>query len=60
MAALRERLHRLEASAGFCGAPALARAISTVRASLDGTQWPAASVTTLLEVSERTRQRLSG
>jgi CheY-like chemotaxis protein/HPt (histidine-containing phosphotransfer) domain-containing protein len=60
MAALRERLHRLEASAGFCGAPALARAISAVRASLDGTQWPAASVTTLLEVSERTRQRLSG
>jgi len=59
MAALRERLHRLEASAGFCGAPALAKAISTVRASLDGTQWPAAAVTMLLEVSERTRQRLS-
>ena len=57
--ALRERLHRLEASAGFCGAPALARAISTVRAALDGAEWPAAAVTMLLEVSERTRQRLS-
>jgi DNA-binding response OmpR family regulator len=58
--ALRERLHRLEASAGFCGAPALANAIATVRATLDGEQWPASAVTTLLEVSERTRQRLSG
>jgi CheY-like chemotaxis protein len=60
MDALRERLHRLEASAGFCGAAALARAISAVRASLDGMHWPAAQVTNLLEVSERTRQRLSG
>ena len=60
MTALRERLHRLEASAGFCGAPALTRAITGVRSALEGVQWPIAAVATLLEVSERTRQRLSG
>ncbi len=59
-AALCERLHRLEASAGFCGAPALLRAISAVRTLLDGAEWPATAVATLLEVSARTRQRLSG
>jgi CheY-like chemotaxis protein len=29
--AIRDRLHRLEASAGFCGAPALVRAIADLR-----------------------------
>ena len=58
--ALRERLHRLEASAGFCGASTLTRAIAAVRHALEGAQWPTAAVATLLEVSERTRQRLSG
>jgi len=60
MAALRERLHRLEASAGFCGAPTLTRAIAAVRSALESPLWPTAAVATLLEVSERTRQRLSG
>ena len=60
MAALRERLHRLEASAGFCGAPTLTRAIAAVRTALESPLWPTAAVATLLEVSERTRQRLSG
>lgn len=34
-AGLRERLHRLDASAGFCGALALARASAALRATLD-------------------------
>src|SRR5262249_7614100 len=44
VAALRDRLHRLDASAGFCGAPALTQACATLRAAFDaGTDWPDAA-----------------
>lgn len=40
-AALRDRLHRLEASAGFCGVPGLTGAIAALHKALDaGTGWP--------------------
>jgi CheY-like chemotaxis protein len=35
VAALRDRLHRLDASAGFCGAPALAAASAALRTRID-------------------------
>ena len=35
---MRERLHRLAASAGFCGAPALAAAVARLRVALDDTR----------------------
>ena len=57
--ALRDRLHRLEASAGFCGASALALAIGRLRDSLDrDTAWPGAAITDLLQVSAQTRLAL--
>ena len=40
VAGLRDRLHRLDASAGFCGAPALQAAIARLRALLGGPRWP--------------------
>jgi CheY-like chemotaxis protein len=55
-AALRDRLHRLDASAGFCGASALAQAIGELRARLDQQSgWPASAVSELLRVSAWTR-----
>lgn len=57
--ALRDRLHRLDASAGFCGAPALARAIHALRAAVDVQAWPERALADLLETAERTRQRLA-
>lgn len=57
--ALRDRLHRLEASAGFCGASALALAIGRLRDSLDrDSAWPGAAVSDLLQVSAQTRLAL--
>jgi CheY-like chemotaxis protein len=41
---LRERLHRLDASAGFCGAPSLLHAAAALRATLDQPEWPRAAV----------------
>lgn len=58
-AALRDRLHRLDASAGFCGAPALARAIGTLRTAVDAPAWPERAIADLLEIAERTRQRIA-
>jgi hypothetical protein len=58
--ALRERLHRLDASAGFCGAAALALAIRNLRAVAESDSWPHAAMGQLLEVAERTRRRISG
>lgn len=58
--ALRDRLHRLDASAGFCGAAALASAIRNLRGVAGSTSWPDAAVGQLLEVAERTRRRISG
>lgn len=59
--ALRERLHRLDASAGFCGVPALVVASARLRDRLAAdTGWPASAVAEFLAVGERARQRLSG
>ncbi|HVT31226.1 MAG TPA: response regulator [Rhodanobacteraceae bacterium] len=44
-AALRDRLHRLDASAGFCGAPALGTASARLRSALGNeTSWPASAI----------------
>ncbi|HUD43260.1 MAG TPA: response regulator [Dokdonella sp.] len=44
-AALRDRLHRLAASAGFCGVPALTSAIDGVQQALDaGQDWPETAI----------------
>jgi CheY-like chemotaxis protein/HPt (histidine-containing phosphotransfer) domain-containing protein len=59
-AALRDRLHRLDASAGFCGVPALVAASARLRGLLDGVAWPAQGVADFLAVGERARRRLSG
>lgn len=46
--ALRARLHRLDASAGFCGAPAIRRDCEALRRALPGDAWPDAPVAHLL------------
>ena len=57
--ALRDRLHRLDASAGFCGAPALVRACATLRAAFDDAPaWPDAAIDEFLASSARVRARL--
>jgi len=56
--ALRERLHRLDASAGFCGAVALAQAIGRLREVIEPQPWPARAFEELLDVARRTRRRL--
>ena len=57
--AFLDRLHRLDASAGFCGAPALAVAIAEVRVQLrTDPAWPIAAIGQLLEVSVRTREAM--
>ncbi len=59
VAALRDRLHRLDASAGFCGAPALVRACTTLRAAFeDAPAWPDAAIDEFLASSARVRARL--
>lgn len=58
-AALRERLHRLDASAGFCGAPALPRAAALLRQALEAPAWPQAALADFLAVCERTRTLLA-
>ena len=58
--ALRDRLHRLDASAGFCGAPALGDACAALRAALDtGAQWPAAATDAFLSACADVRARLA-
>ncbi|HEY0180958.1 MAG TPA: response regulator [Dokdonella sp.] len=59
-AALRERLHRLDASAGFCGAPALLRANARLRAALAAAEWPHRAVAEWLAACARVRALLSG
>jgi CheY-like chemotaxis protein len=57
--ALRDRLHRLDASAGFCATPALAQASKLLRAKMDIDQaWPHTEIAALLNCSERTRAAL--
>jgi CheY-like chemotaxis protein/HPt (histidine-containing phosphotransfer) domain-containing protein len=60
VAALRDRLHRLDASAGFCGAPALAGACAQLRGALDahGT-WPESAADVFLAVCADVRARLA-
>ncbi|MEP7044386.1 MAG: response regulator [Dokdonella sp.] len=57
--ALRERLHRLDASAGFCGVPALLRAGAALREALETSAWPAAAITDFLQKCRRIRARLA-
>jgi CheY-like chemotaxis protein/HPt (histidine-containing phosphotransfer) domain-containing protein len=60
VAALRDRLHRLDASAGFCGAPALAAASATLRTAVDaGDAWPRAAVDAFLASCADVRARLA-
>ncbi|MEP7097189.1 MAG: response regulator [Dokdonella sp.] len=53
--AVRERLHRLDASAGFCGVPALVRAAATLRSALDRSAWPSIALVQFHAACERTR-----
>jgi CheY-like chemotaxis protein len=56
--ALRERLHRLDASAGFCGVPALLRAGSALRIALDAPAWPEETIAQFLETCTHARATL--
>jgi CheY-like chemotaxis protein len=57
--ALRERLHRLDASAGFCGVRQLARAGAMLRTALDAPTWPEESVARFLDTCDRARAQLA-
>jgi CheY-like chemotaxis protein len=57
--ALRERLHRLEASAGICGVPPLRDAVARVRDSLDGAGWPAPEISDLARTAQRLRKAMA-
>ena len=57
--ALLDRLHRLDASAGFCGAPALSHAIAVLRRQVDDVpDWPHAALADLLATCMETRKAL--
>ena len=58
-AGLRDRLHRLDASAGFCGAKALADACAKLRASLEAGDWPHAATDAFLAACANVRARLA-
>ncbi|MFC5489806.1 response regulator [Dokdonella soli] len=57
--ALRDRLHRLDASAGFCGVPALVREAAALRAALDAPTWPRGAIAGFLAACERVRAMLA-
>jgi CheY-like chemotaxis protein/HPt (histidine-containing phosphotransfer) domain-containing protein len=58
--ALRDRLHRLDASAGFCGTPALTRACAMLRTAHDAeSAWPAAATAAFLAACAEVRARLA-
>lgn len=58
-AGLKDRLHRLDASAGFCGTPGLARAVQRLRAQLDQTSpWPDLAMAEFLQTATSTLQAL--
>ena len=60
IAGLRDRVHRLDASAGFCGAPALTRAGAALRATLDAqSDWPRAACADFLAVCADVRGQLA-
>ena len=53
--ALRDRLHRLDASAGICGTPQLAEACRTLRKQINAdTEWPARAIEDFLAASGQT------
>ena len=57
--ALLGRLHRLDASAGFCGAPALSQAVTVLRKQIEAdTVWPHAALADLLATCMETRKAL--
>lgn len=56
--ALRERLHRVDASAGFCGVPALARAASILRDAARSPAWTQAALDDFLHTCARVRELL--
>lgn len=58
--ALRDRLHRLDASAGFCGARGLASAIARLRVALDDSgAWPQRDANAFLAACANVRERLA-
>jgi CheY-like chemotaxis protein/HPt (histidine-containing phosphotransfer) domain-containing protein len=57
--ALRDRLHRLDASAGFCGAPVLVQAGSELRAVLDAPAWPEQAIDRFLKICAHARATLA-
>ena len=58
-AGLRDRLHRLDASAGFCGAPALQEAIARLRGALVDEEWPQAAIEDFLAACAHVRAALA-
>jgi len=56
---LRDRLHRLDASAGFCGAPALQAANAQLRATLEEGRWPQDAIEAFLETCVHVRRALA-
>jgi len=58
--ALRDRLHRLDASAGFCGAAAVRQAGTSLRAALAMPAWPDAAIDDFLIVCAQVRVQLGG
>jgi CheY-like chemotaxis protein len=56
--ALRDRLHRLDASAGFCGAPALVSAGAALRAAIEDGAWPSDAVARFLAACADVRAAL--
>jgi len=60
VSAVRDRLHRLDASAGFCGAPALAGACAALRVAFDtGAGWPVVATDAFLATCADVRARLA-
>jgi len=60
LAGLRDRLHRLDASAGFCGAPALMEACAKLRtASERSADWPQEAADQFLAACADVRARLA-
>lgn len=58
--ALHERLHRLDASAGFCGASGLADAVARLRTALvDSSAWPHAATTEFLAACASLRTEIA-
>lgn len=55
---LRERLHRLDASAGICGVVQLREAVARVRSGLDEARWPVSELAALVDTVRRVRGAL--